>query len=227
MSKSNSDPTNVTESPAPVKRKRGRKPKPKPEVEKKVPKKRGRKPKSQKADAGKTPIPMPLHSVITKPILIKLKLGRVDTQRLDQQLNQFSQFQSNREYSPQVNIPTAFNQDSSSNQFASIRKPVAVAASGGASSAAPVANSNKCHTVDNDAFRFCDEKEKIVSLPSVFEKGIWPEATNIKCWWCTLSFDDVPCFIPKKMRNGKYHVFGCFCSFNSAMAYNLYFRGLS
>lgn len=207
-----------------AKRKRGRKPKPKTEVvEKKIPKKRGRKPKTQTTEPGKQPNSqaMPIgFSVITKPILIKLKIGRSDAKRIDQQLNQFSQFVTSgsggREYSPQVNIPTAFNQDQSDQQFATVKKQINPIVSGNTN------NTVSSHIGEPDSFRFCDEKEKIVSLPTVYEKGIWPEKTNIKCWWCTLSFDSVPCFIPKKMRVGKYHIIGCFCSFNCAMAYNLY-----
>lgn len=47
------------------------------------------------------------------------------------------------------------------------------------------------------------------------------EHTNIACWWCGYNFDTVPCFIPEKIYNDTYYVFGCFCSFNCAAAYNL------
>jgi hypothetical protein len=48
-----------------------------------------------------------------------------------------------------------------------------------------------------------------------------PKKTNICCWWCTYNFDCLPSFIPDKYHNGKFYVFGCFCSFNCAGAYNL------
>ena len=47
------------------------------------------------------------------------------------------------------------------------------------------------------------------------------EKTDIACWWCTHNFDTMPCFIPEKLLDNTYHVFGCFCSFNCAAAYNL------
>jgi hypothetical protein len=50
-------------------------------------------------------------------------------------------------------------------------------------------------------------------------KTVIPEKTNIACWWCTYNFDNIPCFIPEKLINNKYHVFGCFCSYNCALAY--------
>lgn len=52
-------------------------------------------------------------------------------------------------------------------------------------------------------------------------KPIVIEKTNIVCWWDTCNFDTIPCFIPDKYYNNKYYVFGCFCSFNCALAYNM------
>ena len=48
----------------------------------------------------------------------------------------------------------------------------------------------------------------------------WPQSTNIHCWWCRHPFNSVPCCIPKdKTKDGKYAVYGCFCSFNCTLAY--------
>lgn len=47
------------------------------------------------------------------------------------------------------------------------------------------------------------------------------EKTDIVCWWCTYNFDTVPCFLPEKFIDNKFYVFGCFCTFNCAAAYNL------
>ena len=48
-----------------------------------------------------------------------------------------------------------------------------------------------------------------------------PKKTNISCWWCTHTFDNLPCYIPTKINDNKFSVFGCFCSFNCACSYNL------
>lgn len=53
------------------------------------------------------------------------------------------------------------------------------------------------------------------------DNEIIPKKTNINCWWCTYNFDCLPSFIPDKYHNNKFYVFGCFCSFNCAGAYNL------
>ena len=47
------------------------------------------------------------------------------------------------------------------------------------------------------------------------------EKTNVACWWCTYNFDTLPCFIPDKIIDDRYYVFGCFCSYNCAASYNL------
>jgi hypothetical protein len=56
-------------------------------------------------------------------------------------------------------------------------------------------------------------------------KTIICEHTDIACWWCTYKFETLPCFIPERYNNNNFdnnfYVFGCFCSFSCAMAYNL------
>lgn len=52
-------------------------------------------------------------------------------------------------------------------------------------------------------------------------KSLIVDKTNLSCWWCTYSFDSMPCFIPERFDNDKYYVFGCFCTFNCAASYNL------
>ena len=51
------------------------------------------------------------------------------------------------------------------------------------------------------------------------KKNNWPRATNVRCWWCTYPFDGTPCSIPYKYDDDEFSVFGCFCSFECAMAY--------
>ncbi len=47
---------------------------------------------------------------------------------------------------------------------------------------------------------------------------------NSACWWCTYEFDNEPCYLPDRYGDNKYYVFGCFCSFNCALAYNINLR---
>ncbi|AYV80284.1 MAG: hypothetical protein Gaeavirus25_3 [Gaeavirus sp.] len=48
-----------------------------------------------------------------------------------------------------------------------------------------------------------------------------PKKTRINCWWCTYKFDCLPTCIPDRYHNKSFNVFGCFCSFNCAGAYNI------
>ena len=47
------------------------------------------------------------------------------------------------------------------------------------------------------------------------------EHTDVACWWCSHSFSSVPCFLPEKLINNTFYVFGNFCSYNCAAAYNI------
>lgn len=46
------------------------------------------------------------------------------------------------------------------------------------------------------------------------------EKTNIACWHCCHTFDSAPLFLPEKYHNGKFYVFGNFCSWSCMLAYN-------
>lgn len=78
-----------------------------------------------------------------------------------------------------------------------------------------------------------NEDPKIYNkIPSIFTtKELWIKKTNILCWYCNLSFSNMPVFIPlniSKNENGQYmEVYGNFCSFSCAQGfinnYNDYF----
>lgn len=48
-----------------------------------------------------------------------------------------------------------------------------------------------------------------------------PITTNLCCWWCTYQFVNLPTYLPEKYSDNNFYVYGCFCSFNCAGAYNL------
>lgn len=60
-----------------------------------------------------------------------------------------------------------------------------------------------------------------LKLFDIEQNVLIPTKTNICCWWCTYQFDNLPTYLPEKYSDGKFHVSGCFCSFNCAGAYNL------
>jgi hypothetical protein len=47
--------------------------------------------------------------------------------------------------------------------------------------------------------------------------------TKQKCLWDSNTFDNLPCFLPENYYDNTYYVSGCFCSFNCALAHNLYY----
>ncbi len=63
-------------------------------------------------------------------------------------------------------------------------------------------------------------------LPSIFNSmEAWPRTTNLRCWHCDLAFNNTPVFIPKGidvLSKDTYNIstYGCFCSFNCAIAFN-------
>lgn len=54
-------------------------------------------------------------------------------------------------------------------------------------------------------------------------KKITIKKTNTWCWWDGHPFTNLPCVLPELYHNGEYHVIGCFCSYNCALAWNLFF----
>lgn len=64
-------------------------------------------------------------------------------------------------------------------------------------------------------------KLNFISLTS--GKKIVIKKTNTKCWWDSNIFTNLPCVLPELFHKNIYHVTGCFCSFNCALAYNLYY----
>lgn len=67
---------------------------------------------------------------------------------------------------------------------------------------------SKVHKMDIEFIKINNNEQEVL------------ESTHISCWWCTYQFNSVPCFIPERYYDNKYHVFGCFCSYNCAAAYN-------
>jgi hypothetical protein len=62
-------------------------------------------------------------------------------------------------------------------------------------------------------------KKGYFQLFNDFDK--WKDGTDIKCWWCCNSFDNVPIGMPVNYNHNlnKFHVKGIFCSFACMLAY--------
>lgn len=55
------------------------------------------------------------------------------------------------------------------------------------------------------------------------KKKVTIKKTNIKCWWDCESFSNLPSFLVDFYHDNTYHVRGCFCSVNCALAYNAFY----
>jgi hypothetical protein len=85
-------------------------------------------------------------------------------------------------------------------------------------------NDNKSEYLDDD-----DDE----SVNKDFNKEIWRKLKQLEnslhinnvnnkksaCFWDTCEFDNPPVYIPKHIINGSYHVYGCFCSPECAVAH--------
>lgn len=72
---------------------------------------------------------------------------------------------------------------------------------------------NIYNNVKQMKYKFIDYKtNKIIDIKENMENY---------CWHCTEKFSNFPSFIPEKMIDNEYYVFGCFCDDNCAAAYNM------
>jgi len=178
----------------PVKKKRGRKPKPKPEnPEPRIPKKRGRKPKGGKI------ITNPLEKsekseYITENVILHLKCNSEDiTVNNDSNLEYIDDNIESYQEVDEVNDKELIlvQEESDNNE---VQDKI------------PASNNLKCIS------------EKLISL----QKNLYYNditSNSSACFWCTCDFDHSSIYIPKHKLNDKYHVYGCFCSPECAVAY--------
>lgn len=76
-------------------------------------------------------------------------------------------------------------------------------------------NDNQYIDIEHDDYDDFIKQNPIYDLNN---KNGWPHKTNLRCWFCTLYFNTVPCAKPIKYENGVFTVVGCFCSFNCIIA---------
>lgn len=200
-----------------VKKKRGRKPKKKTEsVEPKIPKKRGRKPRGGKIVNKGTNLTQPSIPVETN-IILHLKCN---TNQLEKKT--FSML--NNKYNPKISQPDPFSL--SSNQKLNTLPFESISNDDNLQNIATFQKPLPSVTTQNDLHSRTDEN-------TIDIKDIWKKLSNLKyqlhfnclpdkrssCFWCTCPFDNPAIYIPSKIRNGVYDVYGCFCSPQCAVAH--------
>ena len=203
------------------KKKRGRKPKKKSDiVETKIPKKRGRKPRGGKIVSKSSDINKPQSNVETN-IILHLKCN---TSQLEKK--NFSML--NSKYNPKISQPDPFSLNS--NQKLNLLTFENINESENMSNLNSITkfqnNLHKPNQIINDVKEVSNDDNTDI-------KEIWKKLSNLKyqlhfnclpdkrssCFWCTCQFDNPAIYIPSKIRNGVYDVYGCFCSPQCAVAF--------
>ena len=175
-----------------------------------VPKKRGRKPKGGKIiEIGITETKK---DVFKPNIILHLKCSSTDLERDGNRESDFSQVNIN---SYSSDIPT----------YHVINSPADIPAENGLFGAAhpPVIPDLDSLSIPNTSTMTSDRShkeiwKKLKSLEHLLHMNSVPDS-NAACFWCTYDFDHPPSYIPKMFLKNSYHVYGCFCSPECAVAF--------
>tara|TARA_B110000483_G_C18206288_1_gene547800 strand:+ start:9201 stop:10373 length:1173 start_codon:yes stop_codon:yes gene_type:complete len=214
-----------------IPKKRGRKPKFKPEeVVEKIPKKRGRKPKEKVYSVKELPKTFYEENknetlILHLPINIDEKNNEpLPSSDNNNNLNIMGKDDNQNET---FNLPTQINflEDNTDNQnnmeinnFSNnIKKEVKEETN------ILEKNSEKAWHVDeknNNKVLKKNLRNILYEFMDSNKEKVWPDKTNISCWWCCHKFDNVPCSLPYSYKKDKFYVRGVFCTFNCAASHN-------
>lgn len=179
------------------------------------PKKRGRKPKENKPTLNKS---------ITKNEEIVLHLPNINALDLAKH-NIFIQ-STKTDTSENNNIFTICDSDDDSSSFNSEKNELLLKIKNMGEQISHLENKlNECTTNSSNS-KFSIDRHNVTKMDINlidYTNGntIVLEQTDIACWWCTESFTTLPCFIVRDKKHKAYVVFGCFCSYNCAITFNL------
>jgi hypothetical protein len=188
-----------TEEITPVKipKKRGRKPKEKKVDEIKIPKKRGRKPKNITKNVDENSIfkfdNITDKEKVSSNLIIHLKISSNYISKNNNLIQPYATHKNYSEINTDKNIK--YKPDISEN--------------------------------NNKSLNFLKKYNNVsitTNLHETFKSFLaydnnWPIQSDIYCMWCVHPFDNIPCGIPIKIVNNKFHLKSCFCSFNCAASY--------
>lgn len=77
--------------------------------------------------------------------------------------------------------------------------------------------------LNNKYYTNTDKFNVLTHLGGCMNGDKWPEKTDIPCLWDCHSFKNPPWGVPYKFNNGKFQLFGNFCSANCVLSYILHF----
>ena len=198
-----------------VLKKRGRKPKEKTEPEiQKIPKKRGRKPKEKIYSVKELPKTF-YEENKNETLILHLPIQedelQTDPQPIEQE-NHHLKFENNIKIEGVDNLPTQMNfLDHEDNNIETDEKDEF-----------DIKKQKAWENNNNQSNKVIKKNLRNILYEFIdFNKNKeWPEKTNINCWWCCHTFDNVPCSLPYSYKKDKFCVKGVFCNFNCAASYN-------
>jgi hypothetical protein len=229
------------------KKKRGRKPHPKKEEDiNKVPKKRGRKPKKRNfniVDIEKVKFDEDDEDVI---LYIPIKINKLETKKntnipspYDQNNEQYESFfvknnnnlissNDNNLISSNDNNLISSNENNlllDNNNLISSNENNLLLSNSNLFSSDNNIFQNNINSLSESSLETNKYNNKVNQILIPFKNsnkmGIWPDRVNIYCWHCCHPFKNKPTSIPMYIKNKTFYVFGAFCSYNCAAAYNL------
>jgi hypothetical protein len=207
-----------TMDPQPNK-KRGRKPKAKPlEPEIKIPKKRGRKPLGKIFDYTKVNLDSLTNDDECIIAHLPIRIGEYEDLNNDENVDVQDNSNNNEEEiggNKNINISLSceeFNArdncrfcEKSSKTIDYLKNKIDELEQNSIENI--IANSKKIYKLDLNLYKECGE--------------MWPERSDICCWWCCHKFEGIPIGLPDRFYMDKFYLFGNFCSFNCALSYNI------
>lgn len=75
--------------------------------------------------------------------------------------------------------------------------------------------------LNNKYYTNTDKFNVLTHLGNLMNGDKWPEKTDVPCLWDCHTFKNTPWGVPYKFTNGKFQLFGNFCSANCVLAYIL------
>ena len=227
-----------------VLKKRGRKPKIKSEEElEKVPKKRGRKPKEKIFSVKELPKTffeenknetLILHLPINPEINEKKVPQPNDDEESNYSLLDKKSMINNKELENNMDnlLPTQMNFLENNNDTCSVVTNNSIDATFDNNNFKKIDNivENRIENLNNNMWEKDNKNNNKVikkNLRNILyefinsnNEKVWPEKTNIHCWWCCHQFNNTPCSLPYHYKREKFYVKGVYCSFNCATSHN-------
>ena len=205
-----------------MQKKRGRKPKDKVIEDEKTPKKRGRKPKEKIYSVKELPKSFYDENKNETLILhLPIKMMKENENKQVSSSNEYSYY--NEEINHLDNLmPTQMNlldiPEENTDLFYSYETKETETSN--TVSYKNIENSNKYYEEKPNKVIKKNLKNIMYEFIHSNKENVWPEKTNIHCWWCCHPFANTPCCLPEYYKNGKFYVYGVFCSFNCCASYN-------